>query len=109
MCVRPVAPIAGAGRVDDLRIDLLRRFITKAQAVHDSRPEVLDDHIGGFAELLGDLPTLLALEIEGQAPRVAVGQQEKGAYPSEERVGPRPAALPSTPARRLDLDHVRAH
>src|SRR5712671_1976601 len=105
MRVRSIAAVSGTCRVDDLRIDLLRDLIAKAQAVHHSRPEVLDDDIGGPDELLCDLQSLRALEVERQAPRVAVGQQEKSAHASEKRVRARPAALPRASARRLDLDH----
>src|SRR4029077_15594158 len=62
-----------------------------------------------FDQPFRDVDPAFALEIQRDAAQVAVGEKEESADPSWEGVGPCPAPLPCTSARRLDLDHVSTH
>src|SRR5207247_3062909 len=77
------------------------------QALHHSRPEIRGHDVGDGHEALGDLLSLLGLEVEDDAPLVAVEQEEEIA------VDVRAIAVPElagtiTERRTLDLDDVGA-
>ena len=100
-----VAEARGRG-VDQLGILLVQRFPAIAQLLHRAGPEVLDDDVGLFEQLLEDLALLVVLEVERDAFLAAVDRGEVGRLALDERaVGARVVAA----LGRLDLDHPRAH
>ncbi len=70
----------GDGAEDDLRIDLGDHFVADAQAIHDARPEVLDDDIRVLRQSLEDLLALGALGVEAHGLLVAVLGEETRAH-----------------------------
>src|SRR5713101_7816672 len=62
--------------VDDARVDLANALPREALAIQYARPEVLDHDIGALNQFGQDLPALLGLEVEREAPLVAVEHRE---------------------------------
>ena len=100
-----MAEARGRG-VDQLGILLVQGVPAVAQLLHRAGPEVLDDHVGLFEQLLEDLALLVVLEVERDAFLAAVDRGEVGRLALDERpVGARVVAA----LGRFDLDHPRAH
>ncbi len=63
---RTVIAESGNGAVDEARIDFEQRLRAQAQAIHDARAEVFDQHVRVGRELAQDLLAGLMLEVERQ-------------------------------------------
>jgi hypothetical protein len=70
--IRPVLAKAGNAAVDDARIDLTYRLVIDAEPVLHIGFVILDDDIGAAGELHEDRAALVAFEVEGHRPLVAV-------------------------------------
>ena len=91
--------------VDQVGLDATEHVLAYAHSLDGSRAKVLNEHVRARHELLQQLATSLALQIEGDGALIAVRRQvdrrKPGAVSSK---APREVAL----LRRLDLDHVGA-
>src|SRR6516165_6493638 len=100
--VRPALAKAGNAAIDDAWIDLFDRFIIDAEPVFHLRAEILDDDVGLLRQPEKDRLALLALQVERQAPLVAMQVLEI------EALAPRAGNIAPRFARRLDLDDIGA-
>ena len=99
--VGPVLAKAGDAAIDDARVDLAHRLVIDAEPVLDVGFVILDDDVGALGELHEDRPALLALQVQGHCPLVAVQVLEIGAVaPAAGRV--------DQLAGGLDLDDLGA-
>src|SRR5207245_6263686 len=89
--------------------DVRDPFVSEPETIAASRAVVFDDHVRPRRQLASRLRATLALEVQRDAAEVAIGEQVERADSDDEELGARPAALPCTAPRRLDLDHVRTH
>src|SRR5262249_23490922 len=92
--------------VDEPRAERAGRLPAQAQPLHDPGAEVLDEDVGAGNQLLRDRLAVGPLQVEGEAPLVAVRGHEEDGEAALVEVAPRPVALPELAARRLDLDDV---
>jgi hypothetical protein len=106
VAIRAALAVARGRDVDEPRVERAGRLPVQPEAGHDARAEVLHEDIGALDEPARDGLAAGLLEIQGEAPLVAVGEEEEDADAVEEEVGAGPVALPEPSARRLDLDHV---
>ncbi len=88
-----------------LGVELLENVVSKAQPLHGAGYEVLDDHVRFLHQLLDDLLSLGALEVDGDVFLVEVEGVEGGAGPLEEGSG---AEAADGAPRWLDLDDLGA-
>jgi len=100
--------VARGGDIDEPGVDGRHALPVEAEARHHARAEVLDEDVGALDQAPGDRLALGALEIEREAPLVAVRGEEEDAHAVLVEVASGPVALPEPAARRLDLDHVGA-
>ncbi len=98
---------AGNARINDPRVDGRDHFIVDAEALHDARPVIFDDDIGGLGELQKGRPAGRVFQVERDASLVAVQVEETHAVGSLHLEAHRAARLVAA-ARRLDLDDVGA-
>ena len=109
VAVRPVAAVPRSGCVDDPWVRLLDPCVSQAKPFQYARTVVLDHDVGPRGQLAGGLGPTLALEIQGDAAEISIGEHEEGADPVQVGLRPRPVPFPSPSARRFDLDHLGAH
>ena len=104
--IRPgVAEARGRG-IDQPRVLRMQRLPAIAQLLHRARAEVLDQHVGLGQQLIEHLAVGRCLQVEDDGFLAAIDRHEIGRAPLYERpVFARVVAL----ARRLHLDHPRAH
>jgi hypothetical protein len=69
---RGIRAPAGNGAIDQTRVDLLHCVIVEAEALHDSRREILDKHIRFGDQLAGDRSAGGDAQVERDALLVAV-------------------------------------
>jgi hypothetical protein len=74
---RSVLPEAGNGAVDEAGLQLAQRVIAEPEPLHHSRPEILDDDIGGAQQAAEHLLAGLALEIDGDRTLAGVLGEER--------------------------------
>src|SRR5258708_7493444 len=98
--IRAVLAKAGNAAVDDARVDLAHRFVIDAEPVLHVGFVVLDDDIGALGELHKDRAALIAFEVQGHCPLVAVQVLEIGTVAAA-------AGRVDQLAGGLDLDHLR--
>src|ERR1700693_4119586 len=67
------------GALNDTRINSTQRLVINLQAIENSRPEVIDDHIGHLYQVLEQLATCIGLEVNHDALFVSVKRQKKPA------------------------------
>src|SRR5262249_26656712 len=82
-----------------------QRFPAEAEAIHDTRPEALEQDIGRSDQTAEDRLSLLRLEVDRHALLIPVEEQERRAdigLAPERRRSPRRVAPPGL----LDLDHL---
>jgi hypothetical protein len=103
--VRPGLAEAGHRRIDKARIDGAQRIRAQSQLVQRARPVGFQEHVRLRGELEHDGARRVLLEVEHEAPLVAVERREAHALAVAQ--GRRGAA--HVARRRLDLDHVGAH
>ena len=65
--VRPLRAEGGDRAVDEVGVDLREVAVAEAQAVHDARDGVLDDHVGAPGEPARRLAALVRLQVEDDA------------------------------------------
>ena len=104
---RTLLPVPRDRGINEPWIDLAQRLIVEPEAIDDSRPEILNQHVRARGEAARHLLRLRAFEVERDAAHVAMRQQEEWADPVQEVVASAPGPLPGAP-RRLDFDDVRA-
>src|SRR5260221_563531 len=100
VAIGAVGAEAGDAAIDETRVDLAQALIIELQPMLHIGPEVLDHDVGVLDQPVQDLERLRLLEIEGDAPLVAVQVLEIGAVPR--------AAEPAIALGRFDLDDFRA-
>ena len=94
---------------DELRLYLAQHVVAEAEAFHDTRPVVLDEHVGRRDEVEQPLAALLGAQVEDDAALVGVEEQEHpraveaGDVAEEGWQRPRGVAAGS-----LHLDHLGA-
>ena len=106
VAVRAVRAEALDARVDHTRVDLADRGVAEAEALQHAGPEVLEQDVGRDEERAEDLLPARSLQVESQAPLVAVeGDEEQavGVLAVLQDVTCDVALL-----RLLHLDHVSA-
>ena len=92
--------------VDDARVDLPDGLVVHAQPLHDAETEVLRNRVGLLCKPVEDGAPLVALEVQRDAPLVAVHRLEVGVVLAARRA----YAPPRIAARGVfDLDHLGAH
>ena len=101
--IRPVLAEAGDAGEHDARIDRPEVGVGDPEPVLDVGAEVLDHYVGALDQAQQDVPPFRRLEVQGQAPLVAVQVLEvrSGARAAE------PVAVRAL-IGQLDLDHVGA-
>ena len=104
--LRTRLPEARERCVDQGRVDLLEPRIRQTKLVHDARPEILDENVGGAHEIEKDRLSLRLLQIERDALLVAVEHHEDDAL--VRHVGIAAAGLRLL-AGTFDLDDLRPH
>jgi hypothetical protein len=103
--------------VHQARIDLLQRLVVELEAGLDVGTEILHQHVGLLDHRVEDLAALLALEIDGHAPLVAVlvlevpflaaGKVRRIAGPLDlDDVGAPVGELPHADRARAHMGHV---
>src|SRR5215207_3168604 len=113
VAVRAVLAVAGDRAVDERRVRLAKYLVADAQVVEHTRPEALDQGVGGLDQLEQRLSAALLLQVDPDRALVAVERQV------ERRAGPERGVLLGSVVRRrpadvvalagvLDLDHVGA-
>ena len=111
----PVSEAADAG-VDDLRVARADGLVADAQAVHHTVAHVLDDGVSPLAQGQQNVPVRRFLQVQHDAPLVAVDAREVPAEvhagrlfrAGRRRVGhPGRRVAAGVPLRRLDLDDIR--
>jgi hypothetical protein len=100
----------GDRRVHQPRVDRRQGLVGEAEPSHDTRPEVLDQHVRPLHQALEDRLAILGLQVERHRSLAGVLRQERSAHLGCVEGGVR-AQLTGQIAsvRHLDLDHVRAH
>ena len=78
MRARAVLAIAADRRIDDARIERGDRFVVDAECRDDAGPEALDDHVGAPRKGQERVASAGILEIDGEAPLVAVDRAVDG-------------------------------
>src|SRR5690606_7829868 len=94
---------AGNAAVNDARIDLPQRLVVDLQPVFDVRAIVFHHHVGRFYELVEDLASLVALQVQRDRALVAVQILE-----IETMARATQSLAASGHGRCLDLDDVRS-
>src|SRR5215217_778330 len=103
--VRTLRAVAREGAVHEVRPLLGDLLVAEAQALHRTRPVVLDDDVGLADQTPHDLPAFFGAQINAQAALVAPAKEKEDANPVQIRLSPRPVALPG-PLCRLYLDDI---
>ena len=107
----PRAMIAEAeqGAVNQPGIDRFQRFIAQTEPVHDAGAEILDHRIGASDQLQEGFAPQRRLQVEADAPLVAVHALKIATQHPRAVVGTKRAGLTRhVPFRRLDLHDIRA-
>jgi len=86
--------------VNQFRLRLLQRVVSKTQLVHRAGPEVFGHHVGALDQLQHDIAALLRLEVDRDALLVAVVGWKKSRAGSGQLAG-------MVAVKRFDLDHFR--
>ena len=89
----PAGTIAGAGAVDQPRVDLFQRLVTQAQLFHNARAEIFKDHVILFYQPVNDLLPFPGFQVHRDRPLVAVSQQKKHTDAVFVGITARPASL----------------
>ena len=99
--------VAGQGAVDQPRIGSAQHVVAEAQPFHRADAEVFDDDIGAVDDPPQRRVRRRVLQVERDAPLVAVHHHERArlAVDFGRREAPRVVAV----GHALDLDHVGAH
>ncbi len=74
--------VTGDRAIDYSRVDRAHRFVVEPETVHDSRAELLHQHVGTRQERPQPRPAFIGLEIEGDRLLAAVEQREVDAVPT---------------------------
>ena len=83
---------------DDVRPELAQALVVETPVAHDPRAEVVDDHVAGGRQALGEIDAARIAHVEDEAPLAAIQIAEEPA-----------AALAEVERHRaLDLDHLGA-
>src|SRR5262249_6329595 len=93
---------------DDLGIDVCQLRICDPELGRQVAPKVIEHGIAALHEFAEDLLAFRVLQIESEAPLIAIEGLVKVAVPRPEKL--RPDRTPNTPAimKILDLDHLGA-
>ena len=103
---RAVLPESLYAGMDHSRIDLLELVVSKAQAVHDTLGEILQDDVGPLDKGHQDFVAPFGLQVQGNAALVVVEDGEVDGI-LVVPMGELPASAVSA-FRVLDLENVRA-
>jgi hypothetical protein len=102
-------PEAGAGHVDDARVDGADRRIVEAVALERADREILQENVGAARQRADDVLALFGAQVDGDRLFRTVEREVVSAFvaavPLDERL--EGAGLVAAP-RLLDLDHGRA-
>ena len=100
--VRTGRTIARDCAVDQSGIDLGKRLVSKAQAFHHTRTEILQHHVGLRDQAAHRRLSLIRFEVENDAFLTGVELREVAALAVDHRM----SAADGLTTRRLDLNHL---